>query len=82
MSVSVSRSHNNSNFNFPLHLNILADRHEIIVGWRILNRLLHLCLHGGDGVLLPAHSDRAPMVVHLGLVAPQRVLEVRREMHF
>ena len=83
MSVSVSRSHNNSNFNFPLHLNILADRHEIIVGWRILNGLLHLGLHGGDGVLLPAHSDRSPMVVHLGLVAPQRVLEeVRREMHF
>ena len=80
MSVSVSRSHNNSNF--PLHLNILADRHEIIVGWRILNGLLTLGLHGGDGVLLPAHSDRAPMVVHLGLVAPQRVLGDRREMHF
>ena len=81
MSVSVSRSPNNSNFNFPLHLNILTDRHEIVVGRRILHGLLHLGLHGGDGVLLPAHRDRAPVMVHLGLVPPQRVLEVRTEMH-
>ena len=76
MSVSVSRSLRNSNCNFHLNLDIFTDRHQIVVRRGILHGLLHPRLHGCDGVLLPTHGDRAPVVVHLGLLPPQRVLDV------
>ena len=79
---SVFHGPSNSNCNFHLHLDILTDRHQIVVRRGILHGLLHPRLHGCDGVLLPARGDRAPVVVHLGLVPPQRVLDVRREMQF
>lgn len=76
MSVSISRSPSKSNCNFHLHLDILADRDQIVVRRGILHGILHPRLNGSDGVLLPTHGDRAPVVVHLGLVPPQRVLDV------